>query len=230
VTEVVDMNDVEAELTAADRADVLMRLERELTDALLREIAEGAKPLVRRLRSAGVPVHSRMHHEMAQDAAIDTIEGRRPWDGTYPLVAHLHMNVKSRFLNMLKKQRKFRRESLGVVLKMDESNDDTRRRPADLASLDIPRPMRPSRVVSLRNAAEQVIASIREILADDPAALRVADAWERGFTERVDAIDAADLSPAVYDAAVKRIQRALKALPVDLREGAQDAMEVSYGA
>jgi len=224
------MNDVEAELTAADRADLLMRLERELSDALLREIAEGAKPFVKYLRNAGVPVHPRMHHEMAQDAAIDTIEARRPWDGTHPLAAHLHMIVKSRFLNMLKKQKKFRRESLGVMLKMDESNDETRKRPADLASLDIPRPVRPSRVISLRDAAEQVIASIREILADDPAALSVANAWERGFTERADAIAAAGLSPAVYDAAVKRIKRALTTLPVDLRESAQDAMEVSYGA
>lgn len=227
------MHDVEAEPTAADRAELLTTLERELTDKLLREVAEAARPYVDRLRVAGVPVHPRSHHELAQDAAIDTIEGRRAWDGTYPLVAHLHMAVKSRFLNLLKKQKRFRRESLADIVNLEESSDDMprQRHRADIAStFEVATSPRPSRVASLRDAAEQMLTTIRRVLADDADALDVAAAWERGYTERSDGIAASGLEPPAYDAAVKRIQRTLKVLPDDLRDSAQDAMEISYGA
>ena len=220
----------EAEPTAADRADRMTRLERELTDELLAQVAEHAERHVNELRRAGIPVHRRTHHELAQDAIVDTIEGRREWDGTYPLAAHLTMVVKSRVSNLLASQKRFRRESIAVVAAMEEVHDDERKQPADLSRIELPRPPRPSRVASLRDAAAQMLDAARAVLVDDDAALRVLDAWERGYTERADGIDVSGLAAAAYDAAVKRIQRAIKTVPEPVRDSAQDAMELSYGA
>ena len=220
----------EAEPTAADRADRMTRLERELTDELLAKIAEHAERYVTQLRLAGIPIHRRTHHELAQDAAVDTIEGRREWDGTYPLIAHLKMVVTSRVMNLLAHQKRHRHKSIAVVAAMEEVRDERRIQPVDLSPIALPRPPRPSRVASLRDAAAQMLDAARTVLAADAAALAVLDAWERGETERADGIEGSGLPPAAYDAAVKRIQRAVKCVPEPLRDSAQDAMEVSHGA
>lgn len=217
-------------MSAADRAELLARLEAELADReLLKQVANTARLWVDRLRDDGIPMSTSSARDFAHDAVVLTIEGRRPWDGTYPLKAHLNMIVRSLASDMERRHGILRPVAIGPEVRWDETNDGECARAAELARRG-PKPERASRKVSLQDAAGHILRAIRALLAGDAAVQLVADAWARGDTERAEGIAATGLDGAAYDAAVKRIQRLIRSLPEEVREGTRDAMEVSYGA
>jgi hypothetical protein len=224
------MNDEQQQpMSAADQAEYLDRLYRELDDEVFKDVAKHAKTYLPMLRRWDIACGKRMHEELAQDAICDAIEGRRRWDGKVPLGLFLKNVIRSRVDIMLKHAKKYTRASLPADTAMDESSAGDDAKEAKVVDAE-PRAERFTRNVSLKDAARRLLAGIRTTAPLDLPIRRVIDAWERGHVDRADAIQASGLAPSHYDAACKRIKVIALSLPDQLVEGAVDALEVSYGA
>lgn len=220
--------------TAADAAERLASIEPLIADGtLIRQVAKAAAYQVFLLRRKGIPVTPSTAEDLAHEALIRTIDGRRPWDGSYPLGAHLHMVIESIAGDMRRHQKTHRHGALKSEMNMDESSDKhVIAMTNEVAAKGPQLAPRPRRAAYLRDAAAHIIEVIRIEMRGDDDVQRVANAWEEDpeNTIRAYGIKASGLSPADYDAAVKRIKYMIKNLPSELRDGAADAMEESYGA
>lgn len=222
-------------LSAADRAELLERIERELKDGrLVAKLGRWANSSARRLRRIGIPCDAKdpKHEpgeELVQEAIVDTVTGARTWNGHYPLEAHLKMAIRSIVSTEIRDRKDLSQVPPDSELLWDDASQDEFRA-ADMVRNGPKLAERPSRALALAEAGRQLITAIRIHLRADRQAQRVADAWLAGDTVRANGIETSGLSDEMYDAAVKRILRMYKRLPDELRAGTHDALEMSHGA
>lgn len=217
------------DLSAADEADLLDRLSRELErDDVLKDVGQWAKKYVPMLRRHSIACGKRMHEELVQDAVCDTIEGRRRWDGEVPFSVYLRNAIRSRVSNDLKKVKGRWHELIEPDTMLDESGDGEDAREAEVVTHAELREARTGRALSLKDAAHRLLVAIRAAAPLDLSIRRVLHAWAHGHVDRADAIATSGLVASHYDAACKRIKVIALGLPEELLDGTIDALEVSY--
>jgi len=209
---------------------LLARLERELTDALLDRVRRFAETRVELKRRLGIPCYERKEQEaeiMVQDAITATVLGQRAWNPEIGLYDHLCGVVRSE--SSTEAARATRRPHTSVqALAMDESHGGdaeisgqiTRSGPAPIA--------RPAGVLSASDAARRSIDALRVLARGEPTVTMLLDAYQSGCVTRKDVMAVTGMSADTYRNARRKLDRMNKALPDNLSEGVQDALEISY--
>ncbi len=210
--------------------EVLDRLHLELTDHLLARVKLYARRRVGAKRAAGIPcfdANLEAEH-MATEAATLTVLGQRTWNPEVSLFVHLCGVVRSLSTEAVKHHQRlptevFRRPSF------EDSQGDDVEFDAKLAQRGSERTLRPKRAATLADARDQLLVGLRVMSRGDAHVTMLLDAYEAGCEERVDILDCTGMSAADYRNARRRLDRLVVALPDTIRDGAIDALEVSYG-
>ncbi|MCA9674361.1 MAG: hypothetical protein KC464_04890 [Myxococcales bacterium] len=210
---------------------LLEQLRRELTNSLLARVRAFAASRVGLLRSAKIPTYDDPKQEaevMAQDAVTSTILGHRRWDPALPLYDHLCGVVRSESSNRIAHAKKHHQLSL-QNRRLDDSQDENvafhgrvaRKGPTSVA--------RPSRIVSLGDAARRMAAQLRQAALMKPATVTLLiDAYEDGCENRKEVLAATGMTEDQYRNARRILDRMIATLPEDFQESAHDALEISY--
>ncbi len=221
-------------LSAADRAELVKRIEDELRDgALVAKLGKAANRLVRQMRKLGIPCRAKEPgrepgEELIHDAIVSTVLGERTWSGTYALEAHLRQAMRS--IASTEIARRARKPALPMTsdLMTNDTNPDDEKRAFEMSRGAYQQTERPRRAIALVETVNLWFSAVRTRLPDDKQAIRVAQAWVDGHTVREDAITASGLSKPMYEAAKKRIKRVIESLP-ELSDGKADALEMTHG-
>ncbi|MCA9675167.1 MAG: hypothetical protein H6708_27790 [Kofleriaceae bacterium] len=114
-------------------------------------------------------------------------------------------------------------------LSLEDSHGDDAQLDAAMTCNGNERTRRPKRAASLVEASDQLLAGLRILARGDAQVTQLIDAYEAGCEERADILGCTDLTEAQYRNARRRLDRMVEALPTTIRDGAADALEVSYG-
>jgi hypothetical protein len=210
--------------------DVLDRIHLELTEGLLQRVKRYALRRVGAKRVAGLACFDdelEAEH-MATDAATLTILGHRTWDPRVPLFEHLCGVIRSTSSDEIEHHNKFTRTVVGR-LSMDESHGDDAELDRQLnqrGAIDI---QRPAHVFTLADARDHLVTSLRFMSRTDAQVTKLLDAYRSGCEDRADVLACTNMTADEYRNARRKLDRLLEALPEHIKEGAADALEVSYG-
>lgn len=210
--------------------EIAALLRRELTSELLERVTKYALRRVKVKRRAGVPCfdNDAEAENMATDAATLTILGHRPWDPAVPLVRHLCGVVRSVSSDEVRHQRRAKPRTIHPA-SMDESHDDHAKIDAQMVRHGSHRSAWPKRMVSLTDARDRLVGPLRVLAHNDKHVSRLLDAYVDGCDDPIEAREHAGLTRDEMRFARRRLDRMLEELPKKIEEGAQDALEVSYG-
>lgn len=210
--------------------DVLDRLHRELTDDMLDRVQRYALRRVGAKRVAGLSCFDdelEAEH-MATDAATLTILGHRTWDLNVPLFEHLCGVVRSTSSNEIKQHKKIPRATLGR-LSMDDSHGADADLDAQLTTLGAMDIQRPTHAFTLADARDHLVTSLRLMSRTDAVVTQLLDAYRSGAEDRAEVLECTGMTEGQYRNARRRLDRLIEALPEHIKDGAADALEVSYG-
>ncbi len=210
--------------------EIAAKLRHELTAKVLESVAKYALRRVKFKRRSGVPCFDNEHEaeNMATDAATLTILGHRPWSPEVPLVRHLCSVVRSVSSDEVRHQRRAKPRTIQVA-PSEDGHDGHAKLDALMVRHGSHRSAWPKRMVSLTDARDRLLAPLRVLSHNDPHVRRLLDAYEDGCDDPVEAREHAGLSRDEMRFARRRLDRMLEELPKKIEEGAQDALEVSYG-
>lgn len=211
--------------------DILDRLHRELTDHLLERVKRYARRRVGAKRVAGIPCFDpdlEAEH-MATEAAALTVLGHRTWNPSVPLFQHLCGVVRSVSAEAIEHHNRVHTDVLGRLSLDDSHGDDAKLDARLVRDHGSDHARRPARAVSLADARDQLVAGLRVLARGDAHVTMLLDAYESGCEERADVLDVTGMSESAYRNARRRLDRMVDALPDTLKDGAMDALEVSYG-
>jgi hypothetical protein len=210
---------------------LLERLEREMTDAVMDRVRRFARKRALVKRCAGVPGYDDLKAEaldMANEAVTLTVLGQRAWDPEVDLYDHLCGVVRSESTKECAKHIKFRHQSI-QALALDESYGGDADVQAQITRGGPDIYGRPRHQASVADARRQVIEALRVLARGDDLVGDILDAREAGYTTKQEIVEVTGMTDNQYRAAAKRFNRMLDRLPDNLGEGAQDALEISYG-
>jgi hypothetical protein len=221
----------EARPPAPPGPEVLDRLHLELTAHLLERVKHYARQRVGAKRVAGIPCFDpdvEAEH-MATEAATLTILGHRTWNPSVPLFQHLCGVVRSVSAEAVEHHNRLHTDTLGRLSLEDSHGDD--------AKLDLQlardhgseHTQRPKRAATLADARDHLVESLRIMSRGDDHVTMLLDAYQSGCEERADVLDCTGMSADEYRNARRRLDRLVDALPETIKDGAVDALEVSYG-
>lgn len=87
----------------------------------------------------------------------------------------------------------------------------------------------PKRAATLAVARDHLVEGLRIMSRGDDHVTMLLDAYQSGCEERADVLDCTGMSADEYRNARRRLDRLVDALPETIKDGAIDALEVSYG-
>lgn len=210
--------------------EIATRLRRELTAEMLGRVTKYARRRVKLKRRAGIPCFDTdaEAEDLATEAASLTVLGQRVWDPDVSLFQHLCGVVRSVSSDEIRKHHLAPRQLLRRP-SMEESSDGQAKRDAQLVHHGTHRAAQPKRMVSMTDAGERLVSSLRVLAHNDRHVRLLLDAYVDGCDDAEEARDHAGLTAEEARNARRRLDRMMEELPKKFEEGAQDALEVSYG-
>lgn len=143
--------------------------------------------------------------ELVQDIIDDTLDGKILWDPKrVTLLKHVRDAVKSRSRHHFKRACRRRHVSFEDHRNLVDDQIAVTQRETEVETAE------------RRETITHVLARIRENADGDPEVLLLVDAYERGAETRAEILQIAGLTKLQYDAARKRLDRLIEALPSQL--------------
>lgn len=198
--------------------ETIRAIEEQTTAELWQQLRRHAKRRVQRLRAVGIPVSSRSSADLVADAYADTWTGKLDWNpATCSLLTHLRSAIKKTVYRQIRRATKVSIISLSRTAANDEALSDIER-----ALRDTPRACCPTKLYEMSTAIYQ---DLFRALAHDDDAIAVLRCWEEGIIDRAAIVERAKLADdEAYYLARRRLIRAGRALPSELREATQDLL------
>ena len=211
--------------------ELLDRLRHELTPHLLERVKRYARQRVGAKRVAGIPCFDPdvEAENMATEAATLTILGHRNWNPSVPLFQHLCGVVRSLSTEAIEHHNLLPTDPLGRFSLEDSHGDDAKLDLQLARDHGTERTQRPKRAATLADARDHLVEGLRVMSRGDAHVTMLLDAYQSGCEDRADVLDCTGMSEAEYRNARRRLDRLVDALPETIKEGAVDALEVSYG-
>jgi DNA-directed RNA polymerase specialized sigma24 family protein len=177
------------QLASQSVADAISGLSRE--DLLRLKVVAG-----HRTRSLGRAAAGNTADDLLSEAIRQTLDGTRPWDQSYPLVAHMLQCIRGIAWNWKVKK------SPELVYETDLCNSESSRTGYDSD--------RTANRLEEQISANEILDQLRARLSDDPVALKVLELLYEGYSAD-DAAQMFDVPKRPFKAALKRIRRAARA-------------------
>lgn len=161
------------------------------THELWERVARYARKAAARVCELGGSGGDALGDELVQDAFRDTLDGTLRWD---PEAASLESHLVSRIRSRARDERRRAREAPHVSIDAPTESDGDERSVLHEAEVILAR----QHDDNDRARRARLRSNRRAVLADDPEAIAVLDAIERGFTKKRDILRVTGLSERAY--------------------------------
>lgn len=195
-----------------ENEEYLDLLEQVLTPEIQRILLGYTAARCRWLARIGIDLGKDGPIDLAHDAILATAQGRRKWDRSKcALSTHLCGIVKSRTFEMVR----MHQARIHIPLEDPETGEPSISADGTSSTID---------ALIVRELVVEVADNLHKLAEADEQVMWLLMAYEDGYYERREIVEATSLTASDYDNALKRLKRLVGKLPEELRQNIHEVL------